>query len=108
MPTASRPAATEAPEAAILESSATATAELPQVIVNVDMLNVRSGPGIEFPIVAAVERGRQFSIVGRDASSSWLQICCLDDQAQGWVFSESVITSGDVSLAPTVVPSPAP
>jgi hypothetical protein len=109
-PSATRtPEPTEAaPPAAIVEVSVTPTPVLPQAIVDVDLLNVRTGPGVEYPIVAEIERGRQFSVIGRDGSGNWLLVCCFDVQAQGWVFSESVDTVGDVSVAPTVVPPPAP
>lgn len=102
------PAEATAPPAVLSEPSATPTAELPQAIVDVDILNVRAGPGVEYPIVAEAERGRQFDIIGRDGSANWLLVCCFDNQAQGWLFTESVITIGNIGAAPTVVAPPAP
>ena len=51
-------------------------------VVNTDGLNVRSGPGIQHPVVRGLARGAQIGLVGRSADGAWVQL-----QASGpeWV-----------------------
>ena len=43
-------------------------------IVNADAVNVRSGPGENFPVVRGLARGQQVGLVGRNADGSWVQL----------------------------------
>jgi len=93
--------------------------------VQVDKLNVRSGPGLNYLIVtsilsdgsASTNRGR-VSVIGRDSSNQWIAV----DQSValgGWVNSSNqlIVCDGDIAtlpvtdvtdgrLAPTPVPLP--
>lgn len=71
-------------------------------IINVRLLNVRQGPGIEYPIVGEAALGSRFTITGQSANQSWWQICCIADEP-GWVFGESVLIEGDTSSLPIVI-----
>lgn len=75
------------------------------------MLNVRSGPGTEYAVIGQIGRDETYQVVGRNASSSWWQICCLAGEA-GWVASNLVRVDGPVDAValietapPTVTPS---
>jgi len=48
-------------------------------------LNVRSGPGLEFPIILTVSPDYQFTILAASDDGGWLNVCCLDDGSDGWV-----------------------
>ncbi len=78
-----------------------------------DTINVRSGPSADFPIVTTAKQGQAFDIVGRNADSSWLQVCCFEGKP-GWVSASLVTTTGDVVAVsvpkdmPTPPPSPTP
>ncbi|MCB0002205.1 MAG: SH3 domain-containing protein [Anaerolineae bacterium] len=91
---------------------ATATpvvAPTPYVEVQSDTLNVRLGPGTDYPVLGQVVLGDRFTLVGRNEAGDWLVVCCVDEQA-GWVTARLVSTAADVGLlpvglAPTRVPT---
>jgi uncharacterized protein YraI len=69
-------------------------------------VNIRSGPGLEYPVIASLIAGRSIAIVSRSANN-WFQV---DVQQQaGWI-SGTVITLNGVcdsfAIAPTVTPFP--
>lgn len=94
---------------------ATATpvvAPTPFVEVQSDTLNVRLGPGTDYPVLGQVVLGDRFTLVGRNDAGDWLVVCCVDEQA-GWVTARLVSTTADINLlpvglAPTRVPTATP
>ncbi len=79
----------------------------PQVLVQAERLNVRSGPSTEFPATAVVAAGAIFDIVGRLNDATWWQICCVEDDL-AWVIAEGVTVWGLVDLVPVVAAPPPP
>lgn len=81
----------------------------PQVVcrLQVPVLNVRSGPGLQYQIISKVRSAEQepatVVVVGRDEQGQWLAV---DDQvvASGWVSGSSGFVScdGDVTTLPVV------
>ena len=79
-------------------------------------LNVRTGPGVAYPIIGALSRGDVVEVVGKNAASpstnsgqsTWLQIA-YSDAAEGraWVAAAYVDLSGSLATVP-VVSAPAP
>ncbi len=67
----------------------------PIAVINAPVVNARSGPNTTFEIVAEVERGREFSIIGSNATREWWQVCCVDGE-EVWVVDEFVDTQGDL------------
>ena len=74
-------------------------------LLRVPTLNVRSGPGLEFPVVAKVrgtdEQPGSVVVVGFDASQQWMQVT--DRIAPGgWVTSnpDFIICTGDLAALP--------
>lgn len=55
----------------------------PTARVVVAALNVRSGPGTEFPRVAELNQGAEVGVIGRDVACSWLKIELANDDV-GW------------------------
>ncbi|MEZ4767852.1 MAG: SH3 domain-containing protein [Caldilineales bacterium] len=81
----------------------------PFVKVESDSLNVRLGPGTDYPVLGQVLLGQRLTLVGRNDAGDWLVVCCVDGQA-GWVTARLVSTTADVGLlpvglAPTRVPT---
>jgi serine protease Do len=85
-------------------------------VVVPDRLNVRSGPGIQYDRVTAVEREDQLMILGRNPDCTWLNITT-PDGVEGWVAAAAqFVTFGGVCsalpevatppLPPTATPSP--
>lgn len=65
----------------------------PFVSVDIDRLNIRSGPGTDHPVQMRVARGYPLYVVGR--SGSWLFVMDYDGD-QGWVSSKLVSMSSYV------------
>lgn len=76
-------------------------------------LNVRAGPGLNYPIIGHVQAGARLtplaSHLNRAESRVWLLICCLADNRPGWVAAE-LVTAPPLPLPTpaTVPPSPVP
>jgi len=87
----------------------TATPSVPQATVKGQNLNIRGGPGANFPVIATAKQGQVFDVVGRNSDSSWLQVCCFDGKP-GWVSASLVTSSGDVTTlsVPKDLPTPPP
>ncbi len=54
--------------------------------------NVRSGPGLGFPIIAKGEPGTVYDVLGRSEDGEWYQICCVDPAGQAVRADEEVET----------------
>ena len=68
-------------------SSATPIPEVEVGVVEVDLLNIREGPGTNFPILASLARGEKFYILGEvvnSAGNRWLLVSASTDSF-GWV-----------------------
>ena len=73
-------------------------------------LNIRSGPGISYPVVTSGAIGQRFAVIGQSGNCTWLQVV-LEDGSEGWmsgaaVYSRlnepcSALPGGSVVVAPT-------
>jgi hypothetical protein len=71
-------------------------------------LNVRTGPGVAYPIIGALSQGDVVEVVGKNAAGNWLQILYpTGTEGQGWVAAAYVDLSGSLATVP-VVSAPAP
>lgn len=81
----------------------------PMVTVNND-INVRGGPGTNYPIIGTASIGQQFLITGKNGAGDWWKIN-YNGQA-GWVFGQLVAATNAepvrVSAQPTSTPTPRP
>lgn len=76
-------------------------------------VNVRGGPGTNYPIVGKVSGGMPFEIVGRTESGDWLRICCITGaEGENWISAEFLAprAAGSRSLSDlpiaTIPPTP--
>jgi N-acetylmuramoyl-L-alanine amidase len=76
-------------------------------VVSTGMLNVRTGPGMAFPVVTKVAQGQTVTLLGRNANSSWLLVRTSGGQ-QGWVNSAHINASVPLSSLPVVDSPPSP
>lgn len=60
----------------------------PVALVESAQLNVRSGPGTQFGVVATIRRDERFPIIGRTADNGWWQIRV--NNLTGWVTSNLI------------------
>src|SRR5512138_1482154 len=78
------------PVKASLDVQSPTTAPNPEIeagVVVVNTLNVREGPGVNFPIVGSLNRNEKFYILGETrngTNNKWLLIS-LSDNSFGWV-----------------------
>ena len=84
--------------------TAFATATSPaksQGVVNIESVNVRSGPGTAYPIQAYAVRNDKLTILGQAYNCGWLEVITSDGQT-GWVSATYVTYSlacGDIAQA---------
>lgn len=80
----------------------------PQVVAS-SALNVRSGPGTDYPIIAALQQSEIANITGKNGGGDWWEISLANGQ-NGWVFGSLVTTSGDTNAVAVAanIPTPPP
>lgn len=71
---------------------------LVQAVVAVPFLNVRSGPGTAYDLLATVAEGEQVELTGRISDATWWLICCVNGEP-GWVISEAIEFPEDAEVA---------
>ena len=98
-PLAPAPLQPGVPEGAELEPA--------RAIVNAPLVNLRSGPSLNTDIVASVERGSEFDLVGRSNDLDWWEVCCYEGKSI-WIAGDYVDTDGAVDSIPTTDALPAP
>lgn len=92
------PSASNTPTEVSEQESATPTTTAdskPIVVINDELVNTRTGPGLNFDLVDTVARGEEFDIIGKTVDGGWWKICCVDGQ-QVWVVNQFVQTDGNV------------
>jgi serine/threonine protein kinase len=79
----------------------------PYALVNVETLNVRTGPGTAYDRIAQVREGERLLIVGRNQATDWLKVK-LTDGKMGWVAAQYVNPSVSAPQLPVVPAPPTP
>jgi TolB protein len=87
----------------------------PQAVASRNM-NVRGGPGTDYPVIASASAGDSFDISGKNQDGSWYQVCCFAEEQPGWVSASLVTVEGDAAAIemaanipePPPTPTPAP
>ena len=70
-------------------------------------INVRGGPGVNYPVVGAMSNGEDALIVGKNPAGDWWQIE-LSNGILGWVYDAIVSLKGDAAGVPVASDIPAP
>jgi len=72
-------------------------------------LNVRSGPGVAYPIIGGLSLGDSVEVVGKNATGTWLQISSSSGaEGRAWVAAAYVDLTGSLAEVPVVSASPPP
>jgi hypothetical protein len=69
-------------------------------------VNIRGGPGTNYPKVGSLAAGQSYEIVGQNAAGNWLQFVYDGDAA--WVSTDMVTVSGDMGAVEVAQNTPAP
>ncbi len=72
----------------------------PIMIVNTSFLNIRTGPGAEYPILLTVVGGTELPVLGTAGDGVWYQVSTIE--GNGWLNSEFAIARGDFRNVPRV------
>jgi uncharacterized protein YraI len=107
---------TTAPSPPPVPDTPTATAAVSAVVATGDgVLNVRGGPGTDYPILGKLEPGAQVTLLARSADGTWFEIVYpAGSDGRGWLSGEFLQMQGapdqlPVAQAPaTSSPTPAP
>lgn len=67
-------------------------------------LSLRSGPGIEFPVLGVIPAGAIAEALGRNADGAWLGINAPVVLGQGWVKAEEMVATGAENLPVSATP----
>jgi uncharacterized protein YraI len=97
IPTVAIPTVTSSP------SGATIT-----VLMDQDQINVRGGPGTDYPVVGVLIAGQQVPATGRSVGGDWIQITYVGGPSGfAWVYSPLVDVSGSLRvIEPPPTPTP--
>jgi hypothetical protein len=86
-------------------STATPTSVIPQVVASVTV-NIRSGPGPNYPVVGSLSPGISLRVTGQNEQGTWWQVQQVDGPI-GWV-AASVVEARDVDGIPIAQAPPPP
>lgn len=79
----------------------------PFAIVESGFVTLRTGPGVDYPLVAQLGPQIPIAIIGQSFDGSWYQLCCVNGGTV-WVASTHVRTMNDASGAPQAASNPPP
>ncbi len=74
--------------------------DIPTGLVQTDALNVRSGAGPAYPVVATVHYGDYVYLLGRDSASLWVYVRLFDNVTEGWLNSKYIRSTVTISSLP--------
>jgi hypothetical protein len=81
----------------------------PWAAITAGVLNVRKGPGTNYPAIGQLKQNDVVEIVGKNADSSWLQIVYPTDTiGRGWISASYAQVRGSPAFIPVVETSPLP
>jgi peptidoglycan/xylan/chitin deacetylase (PgdA/CDA1 family) len=74
-----------------------------QIVISLDVVNVRAGPGTNYPAIDRRYKGEALDVVGKvsgaAAETTWFEICCVDREL-GWLRSDTGQFQGVASSVP--------
>jgi uncharacterized protein YraI len=85
-------------------TTTTTTISTPAMAVATTPLNIRSGPGPEYPVTGAIPTNGQAAILGCIEGSQWCQISY--NGAQGWAYSQYLTGASIPTLPPVAYTAP--
>ena len=71
----------------------------PLCVVETDALNMRGGPGTEYPVVARLNRGAELKPLARNQTGAWIMVAAPAIRREGWVSAGPRFVRCNVDLA---------
>lgn len=80
-----------------------------KLTVTQDLINVRSGPGLNYGLAGEATKDQAFDIIAKDSTGQWWQVCCVSGEPV-WVYGElaKVENTDSVAVAQNLPAAPAP
>ena len=75
------------------------------IIASLQTVNVRQGPGVNFPALQALPPGSGVEVLGQNADGTWINIR-MEDGEEGWVSSTLLSIQATATPLPTLTPTP--
>lgn len=73
--------------------------------VSVATLNVREGPGTDFPLVGSLGTGDVVNVLARDEGNAWWYVCCIPGSNDGgWISAQLLTPDFDRALSSDLIP----
>jgi uncharacterized protein YraI len=83
------------------EVAAPDAAPIASAIVNVESLNVRAGPGTNYPVIGGLQQNTTIELMARNQSGDWLQVAWpARAEGYGWIYAPLVTTSAAIESLP--------
>ena len=79
----------------------------PFIIVDSGFVALRTGPGVQYPLVAQLGPGIPIAIIGRNTEGTWYEVCCVNG-ASVWVAASHVRIVNETQQVALVVAQPPP
>ena len=102
------PTNTETPLPTLTATPTDTATPTPFIVVDAGLVSLRTGPGVQYPLLAQLAAGVPVSIVGQNPEGGWYQICCINDGQSVWVAASNVRVGNDPTTATLVLSEPAP
>ncbi len=111
------PTATPTPPKPTATPTSTLAPFQPTAKVNASGLNVRTGPGMAYPIIGGLRLGDSVEVVGKNAASDWLQIVYPSTgsghspagaEGRAWIAAAYIDLTGSLATMPEVSAPPPP
>ena len=94
------------PTVAIATVTSTPSGPIGIVTTEYDQVNVRSGPGVEYPTVGVLVAGQHVPVFGRSAGGNWVLVAYPGiPGGTAWIYSYLIEVKGTL---PVVAPPPTP
>lgn len=105
-PTSTPQPTDEATEEAPTEQALSGAASGPPVATVREAINVRRGPGMNFPAIGTFTQGQAIEILASNLASDWYKVRF--GTGEGWVFGGLLNLSGDLASVPREAGPPTP
>ncbi len=90
-----------APPTSTPQPTPTATPAAPRARVLAEPVNLRAGPGTDFPPLGIARLGDVYVLQGRSADGEWYQVCCVR-AAPAWINASLIATEGITDTLPVI------